>query len=164
MSETPVQPTLAQDGSISASTPGPAELTATTGPSDSSIPEPAPTDALMTDAPPASEQAPSPAVVAQPAASNAPSPAPGRTGTPMRNNGTQEPNSSRAGSAHPDAAVNVPDNAALHGDPVRRYLNTKVTGVLLEGMKQIAKEQPKDPLRKLGEFLIQRSKELEGTE
>jgi len=33
----------------------------------------------------------------------------------------------------------------------------------LEGMKIVAKEQPNDPLRMLGEFLLQRSKELEGT-
>jgi COMPASS component SDC1 len=86
---------------------------------------------------------------------------------------------SRATSAHPDPGV--------HGAPARQYLNSKVTGPLLEGMKMIAMEQyvyprphppckpagrvtrandtvcrPKDPLRMLGEFLLQRSKELEG--
>ncbi len=75
----------------------------------------------------------------------------------------------------------MPSEAAPHGDPTRRYFNSKVTGVLLEGMKQLAKDQyvtfaghrammpsltprrPPDPLRVLGEYLIQRSKELEGT-
>ncbi|KAL5596906.1 uncharacterized protein BROUX77_006854 [Berkeleyomyces rouxiae] len=46
-------------------------------------------------------------------------------------------------------------------ESVRKYLNTKVTGVLMEGMKKIGSEKPKDPLRVLGEFLLERSKELE---
>ncbi|GJN77745.1 hypothetical protein PLIIFM63780_001238 [Purpureocillium lilacinum] len=70
---------------------------------------------------------------------------------------------SRAPSVHPEAGVTMPSEAAPHGDPTRRYFNSKVTGVLLEGMKQLAKDQPPDPLRVLGEYLIQRSKELEGT-
>lgn len=75
----------------------------------------------------------------------------------------------------------MPAKAASHGAPARRYLNEKVTGVLLEGMKRLAAEQyvdleelssrdtdiaihrPEDPLRVLGEFLLQRSRELEGT-
>ncbi|KAI4237700.1 MAG: hypothetical protein LQ349_001660, partial [Xanthoria aureola] len=80
----------------------------------------------------------------------------------------------------------LPAKAALHGAPARRYLNEKVTGVLLEGMKRLAVEQyvaiyyictrgisrqltsqltcrPDDPLRVLGEFLLQRSREIEGT-
>lgn len=35
----------------------------------------------------------------------------------------------------------MPTEAPVHGAPVRQYLNTKVTGVLLEGMKIIAKDQ-----------------------
>ena len=88
-------------------------------------------------------------------------------------------NTSRAASLHPDPGFAMPAEAPPHGHNARRYLNTKVTGVLLEGMKQIAKEQcvlgcnpgekrglicsdrPKDPLRVLGEYLLQRSKELE---
>lgn len=77
----------------------------------------------------------------------------------------------------------MPAKAASHGAPARRYLNKKVTGVLLEGMKRLAAEQyvgavdlfraeqrdadvtnrPEDPLRVLGEFLLHKSKELEGT-
>ncbi len=34
-----------------------------------------------------------------------------------------------------------PLKAAAHGAPVRRFLNEKVTGVLLEGMKRLATEQ-----------------------
>jgi COMPASS component SDC1 len=33
----------------------------------------------------------------------------------------------------------------------------------MEGMKKVAKERPKDPLRVLGEYLLQRSKEIEGS-
>jgi COMPASS component SDC1 len=56
----------------------------------------------------------------------------------------------------------MPSKAAAHGAPARRYLNEKVTPVLLEGMKRLAMEQPEDPLRVLGEFLLMKSKELEG--
>jgi COMPASS component SDC1 len=105
-------------------------------------------DIIMSDAP--TEQAASPAPIA-----HAPSPAPARTGTPAQG--------SRAASVHPDAGFTMPSEAPPHGDQVRQYLNTRVTGVLLEGMKQLAKDQPGEPLRVLGEYLIQKSRELEGT-
>jgi len=35
----------------------------------------------------------------------------------------------------------MPKEAPPHGAPTRQYLNSKVTGVLLEGVKQLAKEQ-----------------------
>ena len=35
----------------------------------------------------------------------------------------------------------LPARAASHGAPVRRYLNEKVTGVLLQGMRKLALEQ-----------------------
>lgn len=35
----------------------------------------------------------------------------------------------------------MPSKAASNGAPARRYLNDKVTGVLLEGMKKLASEQ-----------------------
>ncbi|KAJ6781691.1 hypothetical protein PWT90_07480 [Aphanocladium album] len=104
-------------------------------------------DIVMTDA--AADQ-PSPAP-----ANAAASPAPARTGTPAQ--------ASRAPSVHPDPGFSIPSEAAAHGDSSRRYLNTKVTGALLEGMKMLAKEQPDDPLRVLGEYLIQKSREIEGS-
>ncbi|KAK1833831.1 putative dpy-30 domain-protein [Podospora conica] len=103
------------------------------------------------------------------APSNAPSPAPGRTGTPMRNTNPSSDAAaaaaagSRAASAHPDPGYTMPSEPAAHGAPVRQYLNSKVTPALLEGMKMLAKEQPKDPLRALGEFLLARSKEVENS-
>ncbi|KAJ5105082.1 hypothetical protein NUU61_002429 [Penicillium alfredii] len=48
------------------------------------------------------------------------------------------------------------------GAPARVYLNEKIVPHLLEGMKSVAKEQPSNPLRVLGEFLIQKSNEVEG--
>ena len=58
-----------------------------------------------------------------------PVPAP-RTTTPSRAvNGTAE------------TTTPMPAKAASHGAPARRYLNEKVTGVLLDGMKRLAAEQ-----------------------
>ncbi|KAL9636643.1 MAG: hypothetical protein Q9164_002697 [Protoblastenia rupestris] len=72
--------------------------------------------------------APLPAPQTQPIAS-IPTVAP-RTSTPSRAvNGTAE------------ATTPMPAKAASHGAPARRYLNEKVTGVLLEGMKRLAAEQ-----------------------
>ncbi|KAJ5934599.1 hypothetical protein N7466_004146 [Penicillium verhagenii] len=48
------------------------------------------------------------------------------------------------------------------GAPAREFLNEKLVPYLLEGMKVIAKEQPANPLRALGDFLIQKSNEVEG--
>ncbi|GKT75436.1 DPY30 domain-containing protein [Colletotrichum tofieldiae] len=103
-------------------------------------------DIAMTDAVEPSSAAPS-----------APSPAPGRTGTPSRNlNGEA---SSRAGSAHPDVhPTNLPNQAVEHGDPARMYINSHVSAVLLEGMKIIGKNKPKNPLKVLGEFLLEESR------
>ncbi|OJD12582.1 hypothetical protein AJ78_06843 [Emergomyces pasteurianus Ep9510] len=47
------------------------------------------------------------------------------------------------------------------GAPARVYMNEKIVPYLLEGMKTLAKEQPSNPLRALGEYLIQKSKEVE---
>ncbi|KAJ9303501.1 hypothetical protein DTO217A2_6991 [Paecilomyces variotii] len=48
------------------------------------------------------------------------------------------------------------------GAPVRVFMNEKIAPYLLEGMKVVVRDQPPDPLRVLGEFLIQKSKEVEG--
>jgi COMPASS component SDC1 len=37
--------------------------------------------------------------------------------------------------------ITIPKEAPPHGAPTRQYLNGKVTGPVLEGMKIIAKEQ-----------------------
>ncbi|AGO11104.1 AaceriAFR374Cp [[Ashbya] aceris (nom. inval.)] len=51
--------------------------------------------------------------------------------------------------------VNITETVG--GTATRRYLNEHVTGVLLQGMRQIAVEKPADPLRALGEFLLAES-------
>ncbi|KAM3067667.1 COMPASS (complex proteins associated with Set1p) component [Clarireedia jacksonii] len=96
------------------------------------------------------------------------SPIPPRTSTPkpngtsVSNSTANEQSTSRATSQHPDPGPALPSEASVHGGSARSYLNGKVTGVLLEGMKVLARDQPKDPLRVLGEYLLAKSKELEG--
>ena len=51
---------------------------------------------------------------------------------------TSTPNRAVNGAAEP---LTIPLKAASHGAPARRYLNEKVTGVLLEGMKKLAAQQ-----------------------
>ncbi|KAI1828010.1 hypothetical protein F4861DRAFT_238158 [Xylaria intraflava] len=132
----------------------PAASTPAQAPEVAPTTEPSSKDIAMADA----DQVPSPAPAAP--STNAPSPAPARTSsTPLRTNGQE--NTSRAASQHPDPNFTMPDAAPAHGAPIRQYLNGRVTAHLLEGMKQLAKDQPKDPLRVLGEFLIERSKEFE---
>ncbi|KAK3395633.1 hypothetical protein B0T20DRAFT_419396 [Sordaria brevicollis] len=120
---------------------------------------------------------PTAAAAAHPTANQGPS---SIRGAPTTTNGysTTEPEQSqqqrtgsRAASAHPQeqqqaggggtGTGGMPTEPTLHGAPVRQYLNSKVTVHLLEGMKMLAKEQPKDPLRALGEYLLQRSKQYE---
>lgn len=47
------------------------------------------------------------------------------------------------------------------GSSIRRYLNKNLTLHLLEGLRQISQTKPNNPLRWLGEFLIERSNQLE---
>jgi len=42
-------------------------------------------------------------------------------------------------------------------------MNTKVTPSLLEGMKWVARNEPEKPLKWLGEYLLARSREIEGS-
>ncbi|RCI14614.1 hypothetical protein L249_6379 [Ophiocordyceps polyrhachis-furcata BCC 54312] len=130
--ETPLVPSQPPEASFQASSGTPAQPPVP--PTNTPV-----KDVVMTDAPPdqAADHSPAPARVATSA------------------------QGSRAASVHPDAGLAMPAEAAPHGDPTRRYLNTKVTAVLLEGMKQLAKDRPQDPLRVLGEFLIQKSREAD---
>lgn len=54
-----------------------------------------------------------------------------------------------------------PVHEMVGGSSVRQYLNKHLTQHLLEGLRDVSKRQPQDPLRELGEFLVQRAKELE---
>ncbi len=75
------------------------------------------------------------------ASNNGASPVPLRTSTPMRNTAANGEAGSRATSAHPDPGFTMPSEVPAHGAPVRQYINAKVTGTLLEGMKLVPKEQ-----------------------
>lgn len=50
-----------------------------------------------------------------------------------------------------------PFHEVVGGSSVRQYLNQHLTQHVLDGFKKIAHEKPEDPLRALGEFLIERS-------
>ncbi|CAI4057754.1 hypothetical protein SUVZ_02G5750 [Saccharomyces uvarum] len=52
---------------------------------------------------------------------------------------------------------NVDLASTVGGSQTRKYLNTNVTPHLLAGMRLIAVQQPDDPLRTLGEYLINQS-------
>ncbi|CAB4255998.1 similar to Saccharomyces cerevisiae YDR469W SDC1 Subunit of the COMPASS (Set1C) complex, which methylates lysine 4 of histone H3 and is required in chromatin silencing at telomeres [Maudiozyma barnettii] len=48
----------------------------------------------------------------------------------------------------------------IGGSQVRKYLNKNVTPYLLQGMRNIANEQPQEPLKVLGEYLIEENNRL----
>ncbi|RPB19853.1 Dpy-30-domain-containing protein [Terfezia boudieri ATCC MYA-4762] len=50
------------------------------------------------------------------------------------------------------------------GAPARQYINETVAPYLLEGMKMLVREQPPDPLRVLGEWLIEQHSKMHGSE
>ncbi|KAF9970372.1 Protein dpy-30 [Actinomortierella ambigua] len=47
----------------------------------------------------------------------------------------------------------------LEAMPVRSYLDQTVLRVLLEGLKQLAKDRPENPLEYLGHYLLDRSEQ-----
>lgn len=58
-----------------------------------------------------------------------------------------------------ERAVNVVET--IGGSSVRKYLNENVTKELLQGVRKVALERPENPLLFLGQYLIERSKNLE---
>jgi len=50
------------------------------------------------------------------------------------------------------------------GAPARQYMNEAVAPYLLEGMKMLVREQPPDPLRVLGEWLIEQHNNMNENE
>ncbi|QHS72648.1 Sdc1p [Saccharomyces paradoxus] len=59
---------------------------------------------------------------------------------------------------------NVDLATTVGGSQTRKYLNANVTPHLLAGMRLIAVQQPDDPLRVLGEYLIEQSNILKSGE
>ncbi|KAI7819504.1 Dpy-30 motif-domain-containing protein [Gamsiella multidivaricata] len=62
--------------------------------------------------------------------------------------------SSATGVTNPLAGLSKAELTAM---PIRPYLDQTVLPVLLEGMKQLAKERPQNPLEYLGHFLLNHS-------
>mmetsp|Transcript_8110 Transcript_8110/g.8047 ORF Transcript_8110/g.8047 Transcript_8110/m.8047 type:complete len:138 (-) Transcript_8110:91-504(-) len=54
----------------------------------------------------------------------------------------------------------LPVHEVVGGSSVRQYLNKHLTQHLLEGLREVSKNKPEDPLKYLGEFLIQRSSQI----
>jgi len=91
--------------------------------------------AFLSAAPTPSESMAVPAAIFPPRRGTTPSRiATGSDATPSRT-------ASRAPSQLPEPTLFMPAETPPHGAPARQYLNTKVTAALLEGMKQLAKEQ-----------------------
>ncbi|KAL5000924.1 hypothetical protein BDV10DRAFT_182807 [Aspergillus recurvatus] len=82
---------------------------------------------------------------------------------PMANE-TNQTSSAGAGAAHTPVADSIAPTVRPGGAPARVYMNEKIVPYLLEGMQTVTKEQPANPLRVLGEFLIQKSNEVEGSQ
>ncbi|CCC67355.1 hypothetical protein NCAS_0A07970 [Naumovozyma castellii] len=57
-------------------------------------------------------------------------------------------------------AINISET--IGGTQTRKYLNSEVTPFLLSGMRMIALTKPADPLRVLGEYLIEQSERNKG--
>ncbi|KAG0021692.1 hypothetical protein BGZ81_008817 [Podila clonocystis] len=72
-------------------------------------------------------------------------------------------NNEREGSSVSSVGESTPNplaglsKAEIAAIPVRPYLDQTVLPVLLEGMKQLAKERPSNPLEYLGHYLLNHS-------
>lgn len=62
------------------------------------------------------------------------------------------------------AAHQPPVHEVVGGSSIRQYLNKSVSYDLLEGLRQLARLKPDDPLRWLGEYLIKASDEQRNKE
>lgn len=86
------------------------------------------------------------------------------TSTLIENNGSSSP-AKRAKTASEDnhdtnRANELPVHEVVGGSSVRQYLNKHLSQHLLEGLREVSKNKPEEPLKYLGEFLIQRSSEI----
>ena len=64
----------------------------------------------------------------------------------------------------PNTPTYASNQIAPGGAPARQYINETVAPYLLEGMKMLVREQPPDPLRVLGEWLIEQNSKINGSE
>lgn len=58
-----------------------------------------------------------------------------------------------------DFTSTEPVHEIVGGSTIRKYLNQHLSHHLLDGLRQLGYEKPEDPVRWLGEFLIERSKQ-----
>ncbi|ODQ78220.1 hypothetical protein BABINDRAFT_162885 [Babjeviella inositovora NRRL Y-12698] len=67
-------------------------------------------------------------------------------------------------SSQPRKKIKLPSDLStvevVGGSSVRKWLNANLTPHLLEGMRRCGEEQPEEPLKFLGEFLLQKHEEL----
>lgn len=61
------------------------------------------------------------------------------------------------GTAEPSVTTTAPMCEIVGGSSVRQYLNKNLTEPLLEGLRIVGREKPEDPLRWLGQFLLDKS-------
>lgn len=54
-----------------------------------------------------------------------------------------------------------PIHEYIGGSSIRRYLNEHITEHLMQGLKKVGTERPEEPLKWLGHYLIEKSKETE---
>lgn len=102
------------------------------------------------------EPAPEP-TISVPSVSEAPQPThtPAAVATPPTSTSTPAAEPIKQEGA---STASLPNPAENYGAPTRLWLNKEVTPALLAGMRQIAKDKPEDPVKALGEFLINYNK------
>jgi protein dpy-30 len=58
---------------------------------------------------------------------------------------------------HKDSESNKKHEASLQSLPIRAYLDQTVVPVLLQGLAELAKERPSNPVEWLGQYLLKNS-------
>lgn len=73
---------------------------------------------------------------------------------------TKRPKTISEDKQEPTHGNELPVHEVVGGSSVRQYLNKHLTQHLLDGLRDVSKNKPEDPLKYLGEFLIQRSNQI----
>lgn len=63
----------------------------------------------------------------------------------------------------PSAPVAVPTASELQSTPIRAYLDQTVVPILLDGMSELVKERPANPIEYLASYLIRHDPARAGT-
>lgn len=89
------------------------------------------------------------------------------TNVPTENGGASSPvKRQKVSDDKPEAnpTNELPVHEVVGGSSVRQYLNKHLTQHILEGLRAVSNNKPEDPLRWLGEFLIERSNQISNGE